>query len=145
MVQQVDRGCDNGSVPEELDPQTITFAHQVFEHARNGDTAQLGEYIDAGLPANLTNDKGDSLLILAAYSNQVETVTMLLDKGADHSRVNDRGQTALGSATFRQSAAEVEALLKAGADPELGSPSAVEVARFFDLPKMLVLLQTEPS
>lgn len=140
--QGVDAGCDNGAVTEELDPATLAFAHQVFDHARNGDSDQLADYIDAGLPVDLTNDKGDTLLILAAYNNQVETLTMLLDKGADHGRLNDRGQTALGSAVFRQSAAGVETLLTRGADPALGSPSAIEVARFFDLPEMLALLES---
>ena len=53
---------------------------------------------------NLTNDKGDTLLILAAYHGHPETVGALLDRGADHSRANDRGQTALAAAVFRQSA-----------------------------------------
>ncbi|MFF5173489.1 ankyrin repeat domain-containing protein [Micromonospora sp. NPDC000089] len=112
----------------------------MFDLARCGSTEELAGYLDAGLPANMTNDKGDTLLILAAYHARPDTVAALLAHGADHARVNDRGQTALAAAVFRQNEAAVRALLAAGADPEHGGPSAVETARFFDLPEMLALL-----
>ncbi len=129
----------------ELDEGTLAFAHQMFELARGGETAPLLEMVDAGLPPNLTNDKGDTLLILAAYHDRPETVRALLDRGADTSRVNDRGQTALGAAAFRRSAETVNALLGAGADPHLGSPSAIEVARFFEYPDIVEILEQEAT
>jgi ankyrin repeat protein len=131
-------------VAEELDAETVAFAHQMFDLARSGQTDELTTYVDAGLPANLTNDKGDTLLILAAYHDHPDTVATLLDRGADHSRVNDRGQTALAAAVFRRSAATVAALLAAGADPGHGSPSAAETAAFFHLPEMAELLDAAP-
>ena len=124
----------------ELDPEALAFAQSLFELAREGGTEQLAAYVEAGLSPDLTNDKGDTLLVLAAYHCHEDTVRALLARGADHARVNDRGQTALGSAVFRQSAPIVRALLDAGADPDLGGPSAVELARFFALPEMLALL-----
>lgn len=126
---------------EELDEATLAFVHRVFELARSGDTESLAPLLDSGLPVNLTNDQGDSLLILAAYHDHPETVRLLLARGADTARVNDRGQTALGASVFRRSTAGVRALLGAGADPALGSPSAVEVATFFELPDMLAVLR----
>lgn len=126
---------------EQLDPEVLDFAHRMFELARNGFTDELMANVDAGLPVNLTNDKGDSLLILAAYHAHPATVEGLLERGADTSRVNDRGQTALAAAAFRQSQETVAALLAAGADPLLGSPSAVEVAKFFELPAMVEQLE----
>ena len=126
---------------EELDAETLAFAHQMFELARSGDASTLSDYLDNGLPANLTNDKGDSLLILAAYHGHLEAVEVLLAKGSDTARINDRGQTALAAAVFRSATPIVDALLAAGADPELGSPSAIEVAKFFDLPEIAALLQ----
>ena len=65
----------------------------------------------------------------------------LLDHGADTARTNDRGQTALGAAVFRRSERSVTHLLAAGADPALGARSALDIARFFNLPEMLTLLQ----
>jgi uncharacterized protein len=124
----------------DLTPDELAFLQSAFELARNGETEQLIEYVDAGLPVNLTNSSGDTLLILAAYHKHADLVRALLERGADHARVNDRGQTALASAVFRQDEPIVTALLGAGADPELGPKSAVEIARFFDLPEMLRLL-----
>lgn len=126
---------------EELDEDTLAFAHRMFDLARAGDAEQLAAYVDAGLPVNLTNDKGDTLLLLAAYHDSPATVQALVDRGADTGRANDRGQTPLAAAVFRRSATSVRALLAAGADPAAGSPSAVDTAVFFDLPDMARLLQ----
>jgi len=126
--------------PETPDAEVLDFAAQLFDLAREGGAEQLAAYVDAGLSPDLTNAKGDTLLILAAYHCHEDVVRALLERGADHTRVNDRGQTALGSAVFRQDRGTVAALLAAGADPDLGGPSAVELARFFDLPAMLELL-----
>ncbi|WP_433502311.1 ankyrin repeat domain-containing protein [Pseudonocardia halophobica] len=125
----------------EPDEETLAFAHRMFDLARNGDAAQLAAYLDAGLPADLTNDKGDTLLILAAYHDHPDTVQALLDRGADPDRANDRGQTALSAATFRQSPESVRALLAAGGDPALGGQSAFATAEFFGLPEMQELLR----
>ena len=127
----------------ELDEETLALARRMFALARAGATEELAELVEAGVPPNLTNEKGDTLLMLAAYQNHPATVRTLLDHGADTGRVNDRGQTALGAAVFRQSAESVKAMLAAGADPHLGGPSAVDVARFFELPEMLALLTAE--
>jgi ankyrin repeat protein len=125
---------------EPIDPGVIELAGRVFDLARNGATEDLVGYLDAGVPVNLTNDKGDTLLLLAAYHGHQETVTALLDRGADHSRANDRGQTALAAAVFRQSTDTVRRLLAAGADPDAGGPSARATAIFFELPEMSGLL-----
>ncbi|HEV7471223.1 MAG: uncharacterized protein QOJ30_2717 [Pseudonocardiales bacterium] len=125
----------------EPDEETLAFAHRMFELARDGGTEELAANVDAGLPVNLTNDKGDTLLILAAYHGHPETVAALLARGADPGRVNDRGQTALGAATFRRTRESVVALLAVGADPTAGGQSALAVAQFFDLPEMAELLR----
>jgi uncharacterized protein len=124
----------------QIDPGVIELAGRVFDLARSGSTEELAAYLDAGVPANLTNDKGDTLLILAAYRGHADTVAALLARGADHTRANDRGQTALAAAVFRQSGPTVRHLLDAGADPDAGGPSARATAAFFDLPAMTALL-----
>jgi uncharacterized protein len=123
-----------------MDPGVIELAGRVFDLARGGHTDELAAYLDAGVPANLTNDKGDTLLVLAAYHGHPETVGALLARGADHSRANDRGQTALAAAVFRQSTETVDLLMDAGADPDAGGPSARATATFFELPAMTELL-----
>ncbi|SDJ14898.1 hypothetical protein SAMN04488074_101637 [Lentzea albidocapillata subsp. violacea] len=126
---------------EALTEQELAFLRSMFDLARAGDTARLTEAIDAGIPVNLTNGAGDTLLILAAYHRHPDSVEALLERGADTGRINDRGQTALGAAVFRRSERIVRLLLAAGADPALGPRSALDVARHFDLPEMLALLE----
>jgi uncharacterized protein len=127
----------------ELDDETLAFAHRMFDLARYGGADELAAQLDAGLPVNLTNSSGDTLLILGAYHKHHHVVRALLDRGADLDRANDRGQTALAAAVFRQDAEVVHLLLDAGADPAAGSPSATETAGFFELPQMQELLEQE--
>ena len=129
---------------EPIDPGVIELAGRVFDAARSGRTDDLAAYVDAGVPVNLTNDKGDTLLILAAYHGHPAAVEALLQRHADPARVNDRGQTALAAAVFRQSAETVRHLLAAGADPDAGGPSARATAEFFDLRAMTELLPGHP-
>ena len=127
-------------MPEALSDEEIGFLLEVLDLARNGQAERLAKLLDAGVPVNLTNSAGDSLLILAAYHAHPDTVRLLLDRGADTARVNDRGQTALAAAVFKQSEETVRTLLAAGASPDAGGPTARETAAFFDLPAMTALL-----
>ncbi|MBB2913321.1 hypothetical protein FHS43_004619 [Streptosporangium becharense] len=113
------------------DPELEEFATRLFDLARSGETARLRAYVEAGVPADLSNDKGDTLLMLAAYHGHAETVRVLAALGADPGRANDRGQTPLAGAVFKKEPEVIRALLDAGADPDLGSPSATETARMF--------------
>ena len=127
-------------MPEDLTEEELAFLQGAFDLAREGDVDALTAYVDAGLPVNLTNGSGDTLLLLAAYHRHPDLVRALVDRGADHARVNDRGQTALAAAVFRQDTDAVAALLEAGADPALGRQSALATATVFELPDMVSLL-----
>ncbi|MGW0336437.1 ankyrin repeat domain-containing protein [Streptomyces sp. NPDC003011] len=124
---------------EAFDPGVVELATKVFDLARQGQTEALVEYVDAGVPANLTNDRGDCLVMLAAYHGHADAVRALLARGADPDRINDRGQTPLAGAVFKGETEVVEALLKAGADPAAGTPSAVDTARMFARTEVLEL------
>lgn len=124
---------------ETPDPEVVELASKVFDLARAGDTDALAAYVDAGVPANLTNGRGDSLLMLAAYHGHAEAVTALATRGADPDRANDRGQTPLAGAVFKGEDAVVRALLDAGADPAAGTPSALDTARMFGKDDLLEL------
>ncbi|GAA5059736.1 hypothetical protein HNP84_005044 [Thermocatellispora tengchongensis] len=115
----------------EPDHELEEFATRMFDLARRGETERLAAYVDAGVPADLTNDKGDTLLMLAAYHGHADTVRALAARGADPGRANDRGQTPLAGAVFKKEAEVVRALLEAGADPAAGTPSAIDTARMF--------------
>ncbi|MCX5383648.1 ankyrin repeat domain-containing protein [Streptomyces sp. NBC_00083] len=124
---------------EDLDPEVVELAAKVFELARQGDAATLAAYVDAGVPANLTNDRGDSLVMLAAYHGHADAVSALLARGAEADRANDRGQTPLAGAVFKGEDAVIKALLAGGADPSAGTPSAVDTARMFGKTELLAL------
>ncbi|MFC9548284.1 ankyrin repeat domain-containing protein [Streptomyces sp. NPDC056956] len=124
---------------EPPDPEVVELATRIFQMARSGRTEELAAYVDAGVPANLTNDRGDSLVMLAAYHGHAEAVRALLERGADADRVNDRGQTPLAGAVFKGETEVIQALLKGGADPTLGTPSAVDTARMFERTELLEL------
>ena len=93
----------NPANPSPLDAELLAELGRMFDLARSGQAAELQSWLQKGLPANLTNDFGDTLLMLAAYHGQADTVGVLLDAGADPSRANDRGQTPLQAAAFRLS------------------------------------------
>ncbi|MDQ3717277.1 MAG: ankyrin repeat domain-containing protein [Actinomycetota bacterium] len=124
----------------ELTQDELDLLRQSFEWARTGDVTQMSTLLGMGVPSNLTNERGDTLLILAAYHCHEGMIGLLLEHGADVERYNDNGQTALGAAVFRRATAIVRILLRAGADPDTGPRSAREVAQFFGLSDMLSLL-----
>lgn len=127
--------------PPELDPELIELCAKVFGFARAGEAETLAAYVDAGVPANLTNDSGDTLVMLAAYHGHAATVAALLDRGADPNRLNDRGQSPLAGAVFKGEREVVAALIAGGADPTAGKPTAVETARMFGNTELLALLR----
>ena len=100
------------------DPQ---LCEQALEAARQGNTARLAGALEAGVDSNLTNHKGDSLLMLAAYHGHLEALLQLLQSGADPNRLNAKGQHPLTGASYKGQTAIVRALLAHGANPEGGS------------------------
>lgn len=114
----------------------------VFELARAGATIPLGEMIDAGVPIDVRNGRGDSLLIVATYQQHRATVLELLRRGADTSVVNGMGQTAIACAVFRNNEELLRDLLKSGADPLLGSHTGVQIADQFGLPVMREIIES---
>ena len=52
-----------------LDSEVLDLASRIFDWARSGDAAMLAAYLDAGVPVNLTNTNGDTLVMLAGYTD----------------------------------------------------------------------------
>ena len=125
------------SVDSHPDPHLVTIAHACFDFARAGDTVRLRAYIEQGVPANLTDATGNTLLMLAAHDGHAETVGALVALGADPDRTNDRGQSPLASAISEGEDDVVAALLRAEADPDMGTPSARTTAQMFDRSELL--------
>jgi ankyrin repeat protein len=114
-----------------LGAEVLDLASRLFDAARSGDAAMLAAYIDAGVPVNLTNTNGDTLVMLTSYYGHESAVAALIARGADVDRHNNRGQTPLAGAVFNNDATIIQLLLSADADPLAGSPSALETARHF--------------
>lgn len=123
----------------------VDLAHRMFDLARAGEAARLLDYVRAGVPVDLTDAKGNTLLMLAAYHGHADLVRGLAGLGADPDRVNDRGQTPLAGAVFKREPDVVQALMDAGADPDLGEPSALAAAHFFDSADLLPILKRRPA
>jgi uncharacterized protein len=117
------------------------LAGRLFDMARDGDAASLAAYVDAGVPVNLTNGKGDTLLMLAAYHGHADAVRALVERGADVDRPNDRGQSPLAGAVFKGEDEVVRVLAAGGADPRAGHPTAVDTATMFGREDLLAVLE----
>lgn len=56
----------------ELPPEVIDFAGKMYNAARAGQIDVFQQALPAGLPANLTNEKGDTLV--GSFSSPLQTV-----------------------------------------------------------------------
>ncbi|KAF8327526.1 ankyrin repeat-containing domain protein [Amanita rubescens] len=115
----------------QLPSDTVEFAHRMFDAARSGDSTLLLAAVDAGLPVNLTNSQGNSLLMLASYAGHAQLVQDLLSRGADPNRLNDLGQSMVAGAVFKGHDDVVGVLMRNGANPRIGRPTAIETAAVF--------------
>lgn len=91
---------------------------QVFalEYARTGKTQDLKLMIEAGMSVNLSDHKGNTLLMLASYNGNLETTKMLVDFGALVDKKNDKGQTPLAGVCFKGYLEIVKVLVENGAN-----------------------------
>ena len=87
-----------------------------LDFARQGQTSELKAMLEAKMPINLCDHKGNSLLMLAAYHGNEETTLMLLQMGACVDQKNDRGQTPLAGVCFKGYFNIVKLLVQAGAN-----------------------------
>ena len=129
---------DPDPVPAGDDP--VELAHWLLDRARAGEAERLADFADHGMPVDLTDAAGNTLLMLAAYHGHPTTVRVLAERGAAVAAVNDRGQTPMAGAVFKGYTNVVEVLVAAGADPDLGTPSARASAEFFERAAIAALL-----
>ena len=116
-----------------------------LDFARNGETESLATMLQHGLPVNLSDAKGNSLLMLASYHGHADTTRLLLAHGAEVDRRNDRGQTPLGGVAFKGDEQIVALLLAHGADIDAdngGGMTPIMFAALFGRTKVVEQLQT---
>ena len=136
----------NAPAASEFDDDTFEFANAVFDLARAGDSETFGALLGKGLPPNLRNHRGDSLLMLAAYHGHLETVRVLLQHRSDPDLRNSNGQTPLAGVAFKGDLPMIKLLLAYGADIEGASPdgrTALMIAAMFDRAGIVGLMRDE--
>ncbi|MFI5662648.1 ankyrin repeat domain-containing protein [Streptomyces sp. NPDC051684] len=119
---------NSGALTPEQTERVVALA---LDLARAGDTAELVEFVEHGLPVNVTDAQTNSLLMLAAYHGHADTVRALLRLGADPDLRNARDQSPVAGALFKGADDVAVALLEAGADLDTGTPTARAAASLF--------------
>jgi len=119
------------------DEQARRVLELAMDLAREGRTAELAEFLDHGLQVDVADPGGNTLLMLAAYHGQDETLGMLLERGADPNIRNGRDQSPVAGALFKGEDSVVARLVAAGADLDAGTPTAREAAAMFGRTSLL--------
>ncbi|CAM5353110.1 ankyrin repeat domain-containing protein [Streptomyces hirsutus] len=117
----------DGLTPE----QTERVVALAMDLAREGGTEQVVEFVEHGLPVDVTDAAGNTLLMLAAYHGHAGTVRALIRLGADPDLRNARDQAPIAGALFKGADEVVEVLREAGADLDSGTPTARVAAAMF--------------
>ncbi|KAF3763646.1 ankyrin, partial [Cryphonectria parasitica EP155] len=126
--------------------ETIKLTAQIFNAARDGNQEVIETAIAEKLNPNLTNENGDTLLMLAAYYGHHELVEYLISAGSDPNRLNDKHRSPLAGAVFKKWDRVIEKLLAGGADPDYGTPSATQcITMFKQEDKWRVLFEQAPG
>lgn len=118
----------SSGLSEEQTGRVIALA---MDLAREGRAEELMEFFDHGLPVDVRDGNGNTLLMLAAYHGHAGTVSALVERGADVDLRNDRDQAPVAGAIFKGEDAVVAALVASGADLDAGTPSARVTAGMF--------------
>ncbi|EHL02778.1 putative ankyrin repeat protein [Glarea lozoyensis 74030] len=108
MASNGTNGTNGNTTASQLPPEAIAFATRMYDAARTGQVDIFEQALPAGLPANMTNEKGDSLIMLASYHGHAPLVRLLLQHGANPNSLNDRGQSPLAGAVFKGEADVIE-------------------------------------
>jgi len=89
----------------------------VFSQARNGRIKRVQESLNAGFPVDAEDERGNTLLLVAAQNSNKRLVEMLLVRGAAINHQNAQGNTALHFAIAFDSEGKIgEYLIEHGAD-----------------------------
>jgi len=97
--------------------QGVPDINTVFSQARNGRLKRLEESLNLGFPVDAEDEKGNTLLIVAAQNSNKRMIETLVARGASINHQNAQGNTALHFAmSFDTEGAIAEYLIEHGAD-----------------------------
>lgn len=111
--------------------QIAKLTTMAMDLARQGNTTELDEFFEHGLPVDIQDADGNTAIMLAAYNGQAETVRALIGRGANVDLRNNRDQSPIAGALFKGEDEIVALLHEAGADLDAGTPNARATAQMF--------------
>ncbi len=128
-------------------PNMETLKARYFDAAREGDSAMLGAFYQAGLDVNVADEKGYTALILAAYHGHTDTVNFLISEAnANPCQEDNRGNTALMGAIFKGHVSVAKQLVFADCDIDdenAQGQTALMFASLFDRQEIINTLLDE--
>lgn len=131
-------------ITEEEEKRYAELQKMALDFARTGSVAELQKMIEKGLPVDLADGKGQTLLMLASYNGNFDTAKMLLENGAHVDQKNDRGQTPLGGVAFKGYPEIAELLIEYGADINAnngGGMTPIHYASMFGRSEIIKVLE----
>ncbi|KAJ8600447.1 hypothetical protein CTAYLR_001433 [Chrysophaeum taylorii] len=104
----------------EREAAQVPTVDAVFSQARNGRLRRLEESLNLGFPVDKEDEKGNTLLCIAAQNVNIKMVELLLHRSADINHRNASGNTPLHFAmAYDQEGTLAEYLIQHGADDTL--------------------------
>lgn len=132
--------------------ETMKAEPVVYQAARDGELGPIIMEIENGFPTigslDTKNSKGHSLLMLAAYNNQIKLTKFLITKGADVNSLDNAGNSILMGAAFKGYADVCQVLLDSNADATFKNfqgQSALDFAHMFGRTEVAQLLSIKTS
>lgn len=129
------------NIPSGQAKMTTIAAFYVAQH-QNTDQPSLASHLDNGVPPNLKNGD-DTLLTTAAYYGNAPAVELLLERGADPDLQDGNWRSPLAVAMLGKHYDIARTLFEAGADPQLGEPTALEIAGQLESSEMYDLFESK--
>ena len=101
-----------------------------FDAARIGNNEVLETFVSQGFPIDQRNTQSYTALMVAAYGGNKESVSLLLDLGANACLQDKRGNTALMGALIKREVAIAKDLYQADCSPGLRNKAGLNLAEF---------------
>jgi len=115
----------------QLAQMNIPFTEMdLIENARQGNSAAVALFIDAGMNLEARDRVGQTPLMAATLGNQLETVKVLLARKADPNAHDKYGGTALMTAAWKGNKEIVLSLLGSGVDPNARANNGMTALMF---------------
>ena len=104
------------SDPETKGKKGYSAVGNIFEAAQSGNMSMIEEYLDQGLPPDLVDEEGWSILHHAASHGQVEVIKLLHSRGCSVDAVDRHGRTPLHHATTSGECGSISVLVELGSN-----------------------------